>query len=117
MKTIIKLEEATMFLLSIFLFSRLHFAWWWYALLILTPDSSMIGYLVNNRVGATCYNIVHHKGIAILVYISGLYLQNETVQFAGLILFGHSSMDRMMGYGLKYFEGFAFTHLGMTGKK
>ena len=117
MKTIIKLEELAMFLLSIYLFSLLHFTWWWYALLILTPDISMIGYLVNNRVGANCYNLVHHKGIAILVYITGAYIQNETVQLAGLILFGHSSMDRMMGYGLKYYEGFSFTHLGIIGKK
>jgi hypothetical protein len=25
-------------------------------------------------------------------------------------------MDRMMGYGLKYNEGFKFTHLGTIGK-
>ena len=117
MKTIIKLEEAAMFLLTIYLFSHLHFAWWWYVALILTPDISMTGYLVNNKVGAACYNIIHHKGVAILVYICGLYTQNETIQLAGLMLFGHSSMDRMMGYGLKYEEGFAFTHLGVIGKK
>ena len=36
---------------------------------------------------------------------------------AGIILFGHSSMDRMFGYGLKLKEGFKYTHLGMIGKK
>jgi|SRR5579871_571333 len=115
MKAIIKLEEAAMFLLSIYLFAQLHFTWWWYPLLILTPDMSMIGYMVNNKVGAFCYNIVHHKAIAIAIYIAGLYFKNETVQLIGLILFGHSSMDRMMGYGLKYEEGFKFTHLGIIG--
>ncbi|MEO6611453.1 MAG: DUF4260 family protein [Chitinophagaceae bacterium] len=30
---------------------------------------------------------------------------------------GHSSMDRMFGYGLKTNEGFKYTHLGMIGKE
>jgi hypothetical protein len=117
MKNLIQLEEAAMFFLSIYLFNQLHFAWWWFVALILTPDLSMMGYLVNNKVGAICYNIVHHKAVAIVFYITGLYLHNEILQLAGLILFSHSSMDRMMGYGLKYFEGFKFTHLGVIGKK
>ncbi len=32
-------------------------------------------------------------------------------------LFAHSSMDRMLGYGLKYEDSFGNTHLGMIGKK
>jgi hypothetical protein len=76
----------------------------------------MIGYLANNKVGACCYNLVHHKGMALLVYTIGIYLHNQGWQLAGIILFGHSSMDRMMGYGLKYEEAFTFTHLGEIGK-
>jgi hypothetical protein len=115
MKNIIRIEEAAMFLLSIYLFAQLHFAWWWFPALILLPDLSMVGYLINNKIGAVCYDFVHHKAVAILLYILGLHFNNETLQLAGLILFGHSSMDRMMGYGLKYFEGFKFTHLGVIG--
>jgi hypothetical protein len=116
MKNMIRLEELAMFLLSIYLFNQLHFAWWWYPALILTPDLSMIGYAGNNTSGAVCYNLFHHKGLAIAVYFIGCYLQSELFQLAGLILFGHSSMDRMLGYGLKYFKGFKFTHLGEIGK-
>jgi len=116
MKTILKLEELGMFLFSMYLFSQLHFAWWWYLALILLPDISMIGYLVNNKFGAACYNIAHHKGIALAVYVAGLHLHNESLQLIGIILFGHSSMDRLMGYGLKYNKGFKFTHLGEIGK-
>lgn len=101
-----------MFLLSIYLFNQLHFAWWWYLVLILTPDIGMIGYAFGNKAGAITYNVFHHKAIALAVYVFGLYQQNETIQLAGLILFGHSSMDRIMGYGLKTYEGFKFTHLG-----
>jgi Domain of unknown function (DUF4260) len=117
MKNILRLEQLAMFLLSIFLFNQLHFVWWWFVVLILLPDISMLGYLVNNKVGAFCYNLVHHKGIALALYIAGYYLHNEVLQLSGIILFGHSSMDRMMGYGLKYETGFTFTHLGTIGKK
>jgi hypothetical protein len=117
MKNILKLEELAMFLFSIYLFNQLHFSWWWFLALILLPDISMIGYLVNNKMGAACYNIAHHKGIALVIYVAGLYMHNETIQLTGIILFGHSSMDRMMGYGLKYNEGFKFTHLGEIGNK
>ena len=117
MKNLIKLEEAAMFLLSICLFAQLHFAWWWWLVWILAPDLSMVGYAAGNRVGAVCYNFVHHKGVAIAVYLLGLYSYNEAFEFAGVILFGHSSMDRAMGYGLKYFSGFQDTHLGKIGKQ
>jgi hypothetical protein len=117
MKNLLKLEEAAMFLLSICLFGQLHYAWWWWLVWILAPDLSMLAYLAGNRVGAIGYNFVHHKGVAIIVYLSGLYTYNPTLEFIGLILFGHSCMDRGMGYGLKYFSGFQDTHLGKIGRQ
>ncbi|MFG4001059.1 DUF4260 domain-containing protein [Flavobacterium aquidurense] len=116
MKTIIKLEEAALFILGIFLFNRLHFEWWWFLVLILAPDLSMLGYLFGNKSGAFFYNVFHHKGIALLVYALGCYLSIETIQLAGIILFAHSAMDRIFGYGLKYEKGFKYTHLGEIGK-
>jgi hypothetical protein len=117
MKRIIKLEELGLFLLGVYLFSQLHFAWWWFLVLILTPDFAMIGYLVNSKVGAWAYNVFHHRGIAICLYLSGIYLASSSVQLAGAILFSHASMDRIFGYGLKYESGFKFTHLGEIGQK
>lgn len=117
MKAILKLEEVGMFALSIFLVKQLHFAWWWFPVFLLAPDISAIGYLVNNWTGAILYNLFHHKGVAIVVYMTGVYWGNESLAFAGTILFGHSSMDRIFGYGLKYFDGFQFTHLGKIGKQ
>src|SRR3954467_7233334 len=116
MKRVIRLEELAMFLLSIYLFSQLSFAWWWFSVLILIPDISMIGYAFGNKAGAITYNIFHNKGLAIALYLFGSYFQNEVLKLAGIILFGHSSMDRMFGYGLKTLQGFKFTHLGEIGK-
>ena len=116
MKQVIQLEELGMFLLSIFLFNQLSFAWWWFPALILLPDISMVGYAAGNKIGAIVYNFFHHKAVAIAVYVLGFYLHNELIQLVGIILFGHSSMDRFFGYGLKTFAGFKSTHLGEIGK-
>lgn len=114
---IIKLEELAMAAFAVFLYSQLHESWTLFFALILTPDLSMLGYLLNAKTGAYAYNIVHHKGIAILVYGLGLYFQHPTAQLAGIILFTHSSIDRVFGYGLKYNDSFNHTHLGIIGKK
>lgn len=117
MKKVIQLEEFVMFGLSLYALIFFHAAWWWYPLLLLGPDISMIGYAAGNMTGAMCYNLFHHKAIAISIFIAGFILKNEILQLTGIILFGHSSMDRMLGYGLKMKDGFKFTHLGMIGKK
>ena len=116
MKLIIKLEEAAMFLFCIYLLRNS--PWWVYPILILGPDISMLGYLVNEKIGAFCYNVIHHKGIAIALILSGMILDpmNIYLTTTGIILFGHSSMDRMVGYGLKYSTSFKHTHLGKIGK-
>lgn len=117
MKQLIKSEEAAMLLLSIFLWAQLHYAWYWWLVWILAPDLSMLAYLGGNRIGAIGYNFVHHKGVAIVVYLLGWYWSDRLLEGAGMILFGHSCMDRGMGYGLKYFSGFQDTHLGKIGKQ
>jgi len=116
MKNWLKTEEAVQLAFAVYLNLALPFAWWWYWALFLTPDLGMLGYLVNTRIGAIVYNLFHHKGIAIVLYIAGLYLVNYELQFVGLLLFGHSAFDRMLGYGLKYSDNFQHTHLGMIGK-
>ena len=116
MKKIIQLEELAMFLLSIYLFAQLSFAWWWFLVLILAPDLSMIGYAFGSKTGAIVYNTFHHKALAIALFVFGTYQHNEIIQLVGIILFGHSSLDRMLGYGLKTFDGFKSTHLGEIGK-
>jgi hypothetical protein len=116
MKQLIKFEEGAMFALSIVLIAPLPFAWYWWLVWILAPDLSMLTYLGGSKTGAIGYNLVHHKAVAVAVYIIGLYTAHPALEYAGMILFGHSSMDRAMGYGLKHFSGFQDTHLGRIGK-
>lgn len=117
MNTLLKTEELLMFVLGIYLFNLLPYQWWWFLVLILAPDIGMAGYFFGSKTGAAVYNVFHHKGIAILIYILGSYLSQPLLQLVGIVLFSHSAMDRVLGYGLKYYKGFKFTHLGEIGKQ
>jgi hypothetical protein len=116
-RRLIKLEELGLFLLSVFLFSQLEFPWWVYPALLLTPDLGMIGYVFGPAVGAATYNTTHHQGLAALLYIVGIAFGFPGVALAGLIVLGHSSLDRVLGYGLKYSDSFRHTHLGWIGRE
>lgn len=116
MRNLLKLEEAAIFLLAIYLFSTLDFAWWWFPALLFVPDIGMIGYLFNPKIGAFIYNLFHHRLLAASVAFYGLVFENEYWVLAGIILFAHISFDRMMGYGLKFNDSFHHTHLGTVGK-
>src|SRR5450631_4304427 len=101
MKTVLKLEEFVKLVACYLLSLKIGFGYWVFWVWLLAPDISMIGYLVNTRVGAVLYNLVHHQGLAIVIGLTGFYTGNVYLEFAGLILLGHSSMDRVFGYGLK----------------
>ncbi len=80
MKNTLRIEEAGMLGLSIFLFSQTGLAWWWYPLLILLPDLGMLGYLAGSHTGAFIYNLIHHKSLAILIFCLGWYVGNQWVE-------------------------------------
>ena len=117
MKLLLNLEEWAIFLLCIFLFSRLGFAWWWFPALLLLPDIGMIGYAISPKLGAFTYNFLHHRMVAAVVAAYAMGTGNQNWTLAALILFAHISMDRAFGYGLKYEDSFFNTHLGKIGKE
>lgn len=116
MKNLLKLEEVGQFLLSIILFGQLDYAWWVFPACLLLPDLSMIGYVVNPKIGAWIYNFFHHKLLAIVILFLGFWANTPWLTLTGVILFGHSAMDRVFGYGLKLDNNFKNTHLGWIGK-
>jgi hypothetical protein len=130
MKDLLRLEELAQFLVCLWGLVAMDAAWWAYLLLLLGPDIGMFGYLINTKVGALSYNLFHHKAIAIFIGVAipffidilgqgGDWSDNSRHQLmlAGLILFGHASMDRIFGYGLKFGDNFHHTHLGWIGKR
>lgn len=117
MNNLLKFEELGQFLLAILLFSLLDYTWWVFPACILLPDLSMVGYLSNPKTGAWVYNLFHHKLTGIAVFILGIWLANSLITLTGVILFGHSAMDRIFGYGLKFNDHFEHTHLGWIGRR
>jgi hypothetical protein len=117
MKFLLILEEAAMAAFGLYMLSffNLGLSAWIWALLFFTPDIGMLGYLVNTKVGAFTYNLFHHKGIAIVLAFIGYLITNEAMTAFGILLFAHSSFDRIFGYGLKYSDNFKHTHLGRIG--
>ena len=115
MERSLKFEEAALFAASLVAFSTLGYAWWWFPLLILTPDVGMLGYLAGPAWGARSYNLLHHRALAVAVGIAGWALASGLLLLAAIILFGHASLDRALGYGLKLPDDFRHTHLGWIG--
>jgi hypothetical protein len=111
-------EEVGITAVAIYFLSQhsLGFSFWVWIPLFLIPDLSILGYMFNTHVGAFTYNLFHHRSVALLITAAG-FLQHQEVMIAlGMLLFAHSSFDRMFGYGLKYNDGFNHTSLGWTGK-
>src|SRR5215211_6610413 len=98
MKILVKLEELALLLLSIFLFSLLPYAWWIFPVFFFVPDISLLGSLAGKRVGTLSYNLIHHKALAVGMYIMGSLLGIPFVSLIGVVL-GHSSFDRILGFG------------------
>lgn len=117
MKALLSLEEIAKLLLAYVGSLYLDFSWWVFPALFLLPDLSMLNYLFNPRVGAWLYNLLHHQALGIAIGLAGFMLAQPEWQLAGLIIFGHSAMDRAFGYGLKYTDSFKHTHLGWIAKQ
>jgi len=126
MKTLLRLEELAQFVVCLLALYLMDVAWWAYLLLFLGPDIGMMGYLANPYVGALTYNLLHHKAVAICIAGLGAMFQSavldpaaitvvNTLLLTGLVLYGHASMDRVFGYGLKFGDNFHHTHLGWIG--
>lgn len=113
---LLKLEHFIILLACYVATLYLGYAWWLFFVLLLLPDIGMLGYAINSKWGAIMYNLFHHQGVALLVIGAGWYIGRNDLVLIGLILLGHSAMDRIFGYGLKHLSGFQDTHLGRIGK-
>jgi len=119
MKHLLQAEQAAQLAIAIFAlwYQPIHLEWYIWIPFFLSPDISMLGYLINNRAGAALYNLAHHKAVAVVLIGAGYFYNIQVTLLIGLMLYAHSSFDRLMGYGLKYNDSFSNTHLGLIGKK
>jgi len=114
-RTVLRLEGLCVLVAASAAYSKFGLGWGTFALFFLTPDLSLFGYLAGPKVGAISYNLAHSYSGAVVCLVAGLVLPAPTVLGVGLIWCAHIGFDRALGYGLKYSDGFGFTHLGRIG--
>lgn len=113
---ILRAEGLALMALALWAYSLLDGNWVRFALLFFVPDLSFVSYAISPRVGAISYNCLHSTiGPAILAALAHGLGMPQLYGIAAL-WFAHVGFDRALGYGLKYAEGFGFTHLGLIGR-
>jgi hypothetical protein len=115
-RTLLRIEGFAIAALTFVLFARTGASWWLFAALWLAPDLSMLGYLHSPCWGARLYNAVHSYSVPAALAVSALLLGANAELPIALIWINHIGIDRMLGYGLKYSNGFGWTHLGRLGR-
>jgi len=108
---LIKLENVAFFVSAAAAFYRLEGSLLLLPVLFLTPDLSMLGYLINPNAGSKIYNSVHTYTVPIIVAALALLAGSVIGVQIALIWIMHIAFDRIMGYGLKYATAFKDTHL------
>lgn len=109
---VLRAEGAAALAAGCIAYSLLGQSWWMFALLFLLPDLSMLGYLVNRRLGAIAYNAGHTYLAPAALAALGWALGADLLFAIAAIWVAHIGFDRLLGYGLKYETAFGATHLG-----
>lgn len=117
MIVLLRLEGLAVAAASGLFYARTGASWWLFAALWLVPDLSMLGYLRSPCWGARIYNAIHSYVLPAALGLSALLVHAHALLPIALIWANHIGVDRLLGYGLKYADGFGSTHLGRLGKK
>src|SRR4051794_38781490 len=112
LQTLVQLEFAALAIGAIALFIWSGQSWLLFALLILAPDLSMIFYLGGPRIGAIAYNLVHTLLLPAALMLWAWLSDDRLLWGLAAISLAHISIDRVLGYGLKYSSDFKDTHMG-----
>lgn len=110
-----RFEGLAAAVVSAALFAHTGASWWLFAAVWLVPDLSMLGYLVSPCWGARIYNLVHSYVVPTALGLSAFLLHANGLVPIALIWVNHIGVDRFLGYGLKFKNGFGYTHLGLIG--
>ena len=112
-RPLLRLEGATVLIVSLLLYRWSHASWLQFTLLFLLPDLSMLGYAVNNRAGAITYNFVHTYVGPLVLAAYSFGSNRPAIVSLSFIWIAHIGFDRMLGFGLKYPTRFKDTHLNL----
>nr|WP_244440769.1 DUF4260 domain-containing protein [Bradyrhizobium oligotrophicum] len=115
-RLLLRLEGLVLAAAAVAFYAHQGGSWWLFAALFLAPDVSFAAYLAGPRLGAVVYNAVHSTLAPAALLAIGLAAGQPLVVEIATIWLAHIGVDRLAGYGLKYVDGFGFTHLGRIGR-
>lgn len=115
-RLVLRLEALCVLIAALVAYSKAGSSWGTFALFFFAPDISFLGYLGGKKLGAISYNLAHSYIGGVICLVAGTILPASILFGAGIIWCSHVGFDRALGYGLKYAEGFGFTHLGRIGR-
>jgi len=116
-RILLRLEGLAAAAISAVFYAHIGASWWFFAALWLAPDLSMLGYLAGPRWGARIYNAIHSYLPPATLAVTALCCKAPHRCRSALIWINHIGVDRLLGYGLKYADGFKWTHLGQIGRR
>ncbi|MEC2056135.1 DUF4260 domain-containing protein [Peribacillus psychrosaccharolyticus] len=108
---LVRMENGVAFALSLYMYLQLDFPVGIFFVLLFVPDCTMIGYMVNKKVGASLYNVGHSFLLPLVLAGSYLYVGNDYLLMLSIIWAAHIFLDRLLGFGLKYEDSFNQTHI------
>lgn len=107
----VRIENGFALAMSFYIYIQLDFPIWLFFVLLLVPDITMIGYVINNKIGANIYNFGHSFILPILLALGYLSFSKDYLLIIFIIWLSHIFMDRLFGFGLKYQDSFNKTHI------
>jgi hypothetical protein len=111
---LLRLEGGIVLAAAIVGYARvLHGSWWIFAVFFLAPDLCLLGYAARRHLAmaAALYNAAHTYLLPLALGGWSWWTNAHAGEAAAAIWIAHIALDRMLGFGLKYPEGFKPTHL------
>ena len=90
---IVRIENGFAFVISFYIYMHLDFPIWWFFVLLLVPDITMIGYAINKEIGAIVYNFGHSFILPLLFAIGYFSFSKDYLLIVSIIWLAHIFMD------------------------
>jgi len=108
---LLRLESAAILIGAIALYADAGWSWLAFIGLLLAPDISLLALAVNDRLGATLYDVVHNYTLPVALGVVSLLAGASLGMQVATVWIAHIGMDRLVGYGLRYPSNSKETHL------
>jgi hypothetical protein len=108
---LLRIESLVALVAVILLYSQQSGDWGAFLVLLLTPDLAFVPYAINQELGRRIYNLVHTYSLPLALAVVALLGGWSIGVSLALIWLAHISLDRAIGYGIKYTSEKGDTHL------